>query len=922
MILKKAFLFFFIFVIAMSFSHSQIIPTGKLDGTVFDETGQILPGVTVTIKSPSLILPQISYVANEKGYYRFGGLPSGKYQVKFEMPGMKTVIREGIFVTVTRSTTLNINLTIKTLEESITVIGKAPTLDMQKTASGVVLKQLALESLPIARHMWTIMHLAPGMYNRSSHGSDARSNKFTIDGMMHQDPVTGDPIMEAGYNMMEEILVETGMHKAEHGAAKGAVVQVLTKSGGNEFSGRLEFYARLKALQSDNTKGTPFEGDFIGFDHEYDPGLSLGGPVKKDKLWFFGSMNYLRRIWYVQGYPWNEEQNQPLNRDVYIPYLKFTWQVTPKTRVTASTFWRGYYQDHRDANRYKTVDVSRIEDRGGWLHSLQWTKIFNPDLFLNIRAGYYDFHQTLLAKNDLPPTADYENYFRTGGTGSDWWYTRDRVQLDSDLTYFVDDMMGSHEFKMGMSFQYSISKTDNFYYQASQFDGLWPAGFKAVDIWLDHGVPYRVWVGEEYTKEEHSLEYGLYIQDTWAPTRRVTVNLGLRFDLSQGRFPAQNKKYTNEPIYTETVIPMTWRTLSPRLGINYDPFGDNKTVIKVGYGRYYSPMYMLLFLFSNANQRRSFSARLNPDWSVNYTYGHYEPATNQIDPDGVTAPYTDEISIGFEREIIEDVSFSAMYIRKWERDLIEDVDLIALDVDYFKESGEMRWNHYTLVQGIDPMTGDFISFYNENVDKPTSQVFFMNIPGTVRKYWALEFKLQKRMSRNWGGMISYVWSRGVGWLNTSRGQSTAFSGYYDNPNSMINAYGVLSHQREHVIKFYGTVNLPFGISSSFFYLFGSGIPYSRTLRSLEAGLNLYQGVVSIFAEERGGYRLPASHELNIRLEKKFQLGPGTLSLILDGFQLPNLSTATSLGTITGVDWERVWAIQSPRYFRLGISYSF
>lgn len=200
------------------------------------------------------------------------------------MPGMKTVIREGIVVTATRSTTLNINLTQTSIEESITVVGKAPTVDLQQSATGVVFKQDVLENLPLPRNLATLYNLAPGMYDRTSHGSDARSNKFTVDGLMHQDPVTGDPIMEVGYNTMEEILVETGMHKAEHGAAKGAVVQVLTKSGGNEFSGRVEFYARLKALQSDNTEGTPFEGDFIGFDHEYQPGFSLGGPIKKDKL--------------------------------------------------------------------------------------------------------------------------------------------------------------------------------------------------------------------------------------------------------------------------------------------------------------------------------------------------------------------------------------------------------------------------------------------------------------------------------------------------------------------------------------------------------------------------------------------------------------------------------------------------------------
>lgn len=909
-------------LIASSLAPAQTIPTGKLVGTVTDQDGAPLPGVSITIKSPSLILPQMSTESSEAGYFRFLTLPSGKYQVKFEMPGMKSVIREEMVVSAGLTTTLDLVLEQSPVEEEVTVIGKAPTVDLEKNKTGTTFTSDLLQGLPLPRDFHAIYNIAPGMFSRTSHGSDARSNKFTVDGVMHQDPVTGDPIMEIGFNAIEEVIVDTGGHQAEYGSVKGALVQVLTKSGGNNFSGETPLFFRNKKMQSDNTKGTPFVGQFVGFDYRFQPGLSLGGPIQKDKLWFFTSMNIDSQVFYVQGFPAYGTQAEPCHLDIYIPFLKFTWQLTPKDRIVASGYWHGYFQDNRDANQWRTVDTTFKEDRGGWLGTIQWTRTFTNNFLFNLKAAYYDFHQTLLAKTNKPPYVDTKDSVITGGIGSDWWYTRDRFQLNQDATFFKDNWFGRHEFKAGMNFEYSFDSTDTQYYSDPRFEGKFPAGFKAVDVTLVNGVPTWVWVGEEFTKDDDLIQLGLFAQDTWSPTKRLAVNLGLRYDYSLGRFPPQKRKGSDVWVNEKTINAMELHTVSPRLGLSFDPFGNGKTVLRAHYGRYHQPLIMILYYFGNPNQRRSFSVRLNPDWTEWYRTGVYEPTTNYIDPD-IRSPYADEINFGFEREIIEDLSFSATFIAKWEKDLIEDVDSNHLNMDLLKKSGELKWTGYNEKKGIDPKTGQSITYYEMRPDFGTYRWYYTNIPGTLRKYRGLELKAIKRMSKNWAMQASYVWSKGEGLLNTTRDQSTGVSGYYNNPNVHINATGRLDFQREHMVRIQTIYIAPLGFLLSAHYQFGSGVPYTRSLRSLEAGLgSLYQGIVTILAEPRGTYQLPDQHLLDIRVEKDFRLGPGHLCLMADVFNVFNANTTTSVGVRTNVDFQRVYGILGPRYLSIGAAYRF
>ncbi len=931
--IRKTLLFLLIVALSFGTSLAQTIPTGKLTGTVSDAENGALPGVNVTISSPALILPQVSTVTNEKGLYKFFNLPSGTYKVVFELQGFKGVIREGILVSATHTTTLDIALEQGAIENTLTVVGQSPTVDMEKTQTGTTFTKDLINSLPLARDLSSIFNAAPGMFSRTSHGSDARSNDFVVDGVKMQDPVTGDPYQTVPWNAIDEVEIETSNQKAEYGAVKGALVQVITKAGGNAFTGGVNFYFRNKSLQSDNTKGTPLAGKtFVGFKNQYLPGFSFGGPIKKDKLWFFASFDMDRNESYIQGFPAAETVGGPQPASVpsakktYAPFLKLTWQPDKTSRVVASGYYRKYADNHRDASRWTSVDANANEDTVVGLGTVQWTKTISNNLFFNLKGSYYSLNQFILARNDLPPYVELTDGIVRGGYGSDWWYRRRRLQANSDLTYFADDLFGSHEFKAGVSVEAARDSTEDAYHPDSHLAGAFGDGFKSVDVQLWEGVPLWTWVGTEFNQKNRLTQIGGFLQDTWSPMKQVTLNVGFRYDFAQGAYPPQKKKGTDEWVNQNTIKAMTFNMFSPRFGVSVDPFGNGKTVLRANYGRYYAPLIMIYYYFNNPNQRTEFWANLNPDWTVNYTTPPWTPGLNSVDKD-IKSPFADELNLGVERELFENFSIAATFIAKWEKNLIDDVES-HLDIAKWKATGEMVWSGYHAVTGTDPFTGKPVTFYEMDSDFGNAGYVYMNVRDT-RKYRALEIKAIKRMSSRWAMQASYVWSRGEGILNTSRDQSTGFSGYYDNPNVMINAYGRLDYQREHLVKVQASYQGPLGINLGAYYQFGSGIPYTRQIRTYEAGLgDLYQGGVTINAEKRGTYLLPNQHMLDIRLEKAFNVMNGQLGLQVDVYNVFNNNVTTGIGNLTNFDWfqrangQRVYSIMGPRYVQLGLVYRF
>lgn len=914
----------FLSLFVVSFSFSQTIPTGKLGGTITDDEGIPLPGVNVAINSPALILPQLVSTTNNSGYYRFVGLPSGAYTVKCEMPGFKTLIREGIVVTAGRNTTLSLTLEQSAIAETVVVKGKAPTVDFQSTSTGITLDKQALENLPIGRTVADLANLAPGMYGNAAHGSDILVNKTTVDGMIVTNPLHGVMVNEIGFSSIDEISIDTAMHKAEHGGVKGAVVQIITKSGGNKFSGDFGGYYQTKSFQADNTKGTPFEGQFVGFKYEFQPYFSLGGPIKKDKIWFFGSVDVRRYRYYVQGYPYDASENQVADTDRFRPFGKLTWQLSPNDKLVVSLAYSENSLHHSGASRYVNEEGTFVSPDGGYTASLQWSKTFSSNLFYSARVGWFNRFEDRYSKVQTQQFYDNTTRLYSGGPGFDHWNKRERIEFFTDAAYFIDDWLGSHEIKVGGNVDYSWNEAKRIYIQDAMFEERYP-GFKVNRVYTRNGgVPYRLAVTEDYDRFENVLTVGSFVQDTWTPSRRLVFSLGLRLDFSEQIWPRQKKIHTDIWNYEKATIPMNWTTLSPRLGISYDLFGDEKTVLRASAGRYYAALTTMLVNYVHKSAPTTFNVSIDADYNELYQYGRVTPS-GTLDAN-LKAYYNDEIMVGIEREVIKDLSISASYLWKWENNFIEGVDAAHIDIADIKANGiEDRvplWNDYTLVPGIDPATGETVYFYSLSPDNPNYDLTWINIPGTIRKYRSLELKINKRMSNRWSFFGSYVWAKAVGLLNYAQLSNDTNSSFFNEPNVHINAWGEIAEQREHFLKIQGTYLAPFGLTFSTVCFYMSGAPYGRYLRTTEAGVTLYQGTLSILAEPVGTYRLPNVFDVNFRIEKSFKVGPGAINVQCDVFRVLNGNTTTSVGTLTNVDFQQVLDILDPRYFRLGVSYRF
>lgn len=964
---RKGFIFFFfIFLSSGIFLSAQLTQTGYINGKVTDEEGQPLPGVAVTIKSPALILPQMDMVTTASGTFRFPGLPPGLYTVTFQLTGFKTLVREGIRVSVGLTTTIDVTLEMSQIEETVTVVGQTPAVDIKTSTMVASLTSEFLQSVPASRNLSTFFNMAPGVTSSLAHGSSERDNTYNIDGVNVTDPVTGTQAGSFGIDIMEELSVQTGALPAEYGSVRGAVVNVVTKSGGNRFSGSASFYYRDKSLVGDNTKFTVFEGSESGFDYESEPVFTLGGPVIKDKIWFFGNFSFNKSQEFLPGYPWDETGAVPLDYYRIYPYIKATYQMTEKDRLILSFNFSDYKRHHRGASYNRTVESTWDQTTPIYTYNIQYTRMFGPNLFMNVKGAYMDYHLNLTAKNDLPRIYNTSLIKYRQSYGYDDVYTRRRLQLMADATYFIDDWFGRHEIKGGIEFERSSDSR----YRGHNMTGTvfnldvesilgYPVGpffyYRNVTVGdVTYEVPNYVTYYQDFTRLDKKIVIGGFLQDTWSPIDRLTVNLGLRFDHQDGIIPKQGLErgeveYGGEiydPRVLESFTAMTWNTLAPRLGLTFDITGDGKTAFKMSFGRYYIANIMQWFVTVNPNSfiswRHYFTYSIDLATETMTVTG-VEPmsrfsatASATMDPD-LKSPYLDEFTIGIERELARNISLGVRYIRKWDRNLIEDVDLNAFDLDAYKTDDKdildpSLWLNYYPVTAVDPYDGSTVTFWEvTDLDIP-GLTYVTNPPGAERDYDGVEVVFNKRFSNRWSLSASYVYQKSRGLIGTDFDDSWSGEAYFDSPNAHINALGNFTGERRHQVKIQFMWRAPLGIDVSGYYRYLDGSRFTRRIRSDDLGLDLSSNF-TIYAETRGSRKLPGLHYFDARVEKVFKLPKkfGQFSVFADVFNVLNINTMTGVQSLSSttqtvnghpVSFLGQTGIPDPLTVRLGAKFEF
>ncbi len=924
---KKACLGLLIAALAASTGWGQLSQTGSIVGKVKDAQGAPLPGVAVGLRSPAIIVSQLSTITNESGTYRFPSLAPGLYELTFTLSGFNTLVRKDIKIGVGQTSEIDATMEIRTLEEQVTVVGRAPTVDLRTTTKNVNLETAFLSSIPAVRDLSTFVNMTPGFTSDTSHGSSVRDNTYNLDGVNLGDPTVGTQAVFFGLDLMEEISVQSGGLSAEYGGVRGAMINVVSKSGGNTFSGAASFYFRNWRLQSKNTKGTPLAGRAGGFKYEIEPTLVFGGPIIKDKLWFFTNLSFSKNRTYVDGFPYDKTTSTSVGSYMPYPYIKFSFQPDQGNKFVLSYNYSDIKYDNRFADRFQTEDTTIKQVTPTHVFNFQWTRFFSDDLFANLRVGYVKSDFNMLAKTALPNIYEVTTGRVSGGYGNDDLNKRDRLQINVDGTRFLDRLAGSHELKFGGEFTYSWS------YWGLHWNTDPRNGMTAINTW--DGQP---WYGTYYAnldKHENTMNMAAFVNDSWTINNRLTLNLGLRFEHQRGIIPPQNQSegprslygYTYNRSVTKQLTPLKWTTLAPRLGGIFDITGDGKTLLKASFSRYYAANITQWFSYLNPNDFVVAMDVLNPDWSrADSPFYLYVPGSNSAGykEHKLKNPYIDEVTIGLEREVLANFSLGARYIKKWDRDLIEDANGNMLDMDALMDRGELVWKNWEAVTVTDPYDGSPHTFYNQTAFPP-ALLYTVNPPGADRNYDGVEVTMNKRFAGWWGLAVSYAYQNSRGLIGTDFNDSYGARAYFDDPNVHINAYGRMDLERRHQFKVQGMVKGPWDIMASCYYRYLSGQRYTRKINSTDLGLELNQGDVTIFAEKRGSHGLPAVNVLDLRLEKTVRVRNLALSVFVDGFNVFNANRATAVEDLSSNAsrvFGRMTSIQNPRIFRLGAKFEF
>jgi len=849
--------------------------TGTLVGTVVDESGAALPGVTVTLRGESVVGTQTS-VTNEHGFYRFVALPTGSYDLAFTLSGFSTLNRNALKVSVGATVEENVNLKVSQRQEEVTVTGEAPVVDTTTNQVSTTYDKEWVRNAPIPRNsFFDLINVAPGVastssdtWNRqTSFGSGTNENSYQLDGTDFTAPVSGAAWPYPNTDAIEEIEVLSLGATAEYGNLQGAVFNVVTRQGSNRFTGDATFYFQHDKLTSRNTTEAQDEGSPYHRDEYREITGQLSGPIVKDKLWFFGSYQHQKDAFSPVGVPPEFPSRAKQNR----VFGKLNWQINAQNKLMFA-----YHDDYY--NLPSTGDAATAPSAVGLntghnpSPNVTYTAVLSDKTYIEARyAGFYgDDHGDPLdgSARINPRFLDLDTGEVTGGVYS--WYDgkSNKTGVNAKVSHFADNFLGgSHDFKFGV--QYNSGGAD---YTTGYNDYIYTYG----------GVPSYGYTQLPFKEVGHMRSVGVFLDDTFRVNKRLTLNIGVRYDRSRADLPG-GPALDREGNAVGSNIPgvdslFTWNSVSPRVGFSWKMTGDGKTVLKGHYGRYYrgiitgefddvSPTISARFLFAG-----TYDAAGHPEGAELVS----DNTNLAVDPN-FKDPSTDQFIVGFERELGRNLGVQLNYVHKRGRDYGA----------YRETDGEYEATTYLDNQGADA-SGASIPVQRLLTD-PADRLFLLTNPdGMFSRYNGLSLGVTKRMADKWQLTTSLVLSKSEGRVGSSASgllssQTTggnAGGGFGRNPNDFVNTDGRLIADRPVTFKTQLIYELPAGFLAGLNFTHQSGRPWARTVRVPDLGITTV-----ILAETLdGSRRVPDWNLLDVNLQKEFGLS-GRAKLGLFGYVL-------------------------------------
>jgi hypothetical protein len=928
---------------------------GELVGKVTDDQGGVLPGVTVTLSGPAVMGTQAA-TTNERGLYRFPGVNTGTYTLTFELAGFAPLVREGIVVPVRQTITVDASMRLASLQETVTVSGSSPTVDVENTKVGARLDHEILTAVPTSRTIFGSTTVLPGMtMTRQDPGglNAATSTGMTAHGSQNYNlnyyGVTADTPSNYGsmyymdFGSAEEISVDTAAMGAEVGGGGGANINIVPKSGGNDVKGEVLYNVTGKGYW-DHFTGSNITDD-LRAQGITDPTLrglqdvnaNAGGPVVHDRLWWFGSFRNYRTIEAQPGYSTVNSDGSLTN-----PFLSnlrnYTasgkYQITKNNQFSAFWTYNKKFQPHRAAGvTQPRSEGTQKQGSPKHLFNGNWTSVMGQNTFLELSSSYFHMHfptewsdefAALPASQQHSATFNIDTGIYIDGPDPGGQHFRDsyRQQQNLGLTRYIDGWLGaSHQLKTGFENWFGWGHETFTMVNDTRLRYNGPAATCNVTVTTGCS-PAEVWGwATPLTQKARMRNFAGFVQDR-ASYSRVTVNLGLRWSYYDGKIPAQEGgggRWFPVTNYPEIDPGYKWNTFAPRTGVVIKLTEDGKNVAKASYSRYYEVMYMDEFESINPNIISTTDIPVIYAWKgdlngnglvedneLGALKSRFIPKANTMDPN-LRDPRDDEAMIAFQREVANNWSLNVDWIQRWFKDQTINQDCYGLPCDIVASTA---YAPTRVVTDFGPdnirSTGDDrqLTFYDVLPAYLGKDTFLHTNCGNnvsvscTQRYKAFEVSLGKRMSNRWQMQGSYVWSRLDGDLRLD----------YTSPNNLLDFVGkgatatgnnTTSPDQPHAFKLLGSYQAPWGITVGANYQALTGLPRDRNLSVAFA-----QGTSNMRVEPRGIYRGDRLSLLSLRADKSFRInGPRRASFIAELHNALNSSAgqaaaAASYGSVT------------------------
>ncbi len=922
--------------------------TGTIMGRVSDTSSAVLPGVTVSIASPALIGVQTT-VSNENGTYRFPAVPPGLYRVTYELPGFGTLTREGIDVALGFTVTLNVELAVAALQESVTVTGESPVIDTSATRIQQNFKLDQLESIPNARDMWSLLAVTPSVQmTRIDVGGNRAGTQtgFTAFGFGNADQQvrvlveginttegTGGAGFYFDFGSFEEAFFGTAAQGAEM-PHPGVQTQFLGKSGGARFAGQVYADYENNAMQGSNISAEQIARGVRPGSNEVevvrDANVHVGGPLLEDKVWAFGSwreqFNAVRLVAFAF--------DKTFDTELWNLSGKVTYQMNSNNKFIGYYQWGQKIQPNRQGLAgftYLNPEDTTRQDSGSWVWKGEWNGTLSNTLYVESRFGQFGYYFPLIGSSNEPFRRDGGTRIVTGGDQI-WQQDRRRWQFTGAATYFKDNFLGgNHSLKFGGE----VNLED-------QWNGRERISADNLQHFFQNGRPLQVVIGfptadgsiGSYDARKHLLSnakldhHNVFANDQWS-IGRVTLNLGVRYDYYKSHVPVQQQVAWTTAGFSvpATTFPaqsfFTWHSVAPRAGIVYD-LADGRTVAKFNYGYFGHNPGPNAAVNGNPNQALKTMTYTWNDLNDDrfFQFGEHGTIISDltgaggvsVDPD-ITQPYTHELAAFLERQLSQHVGLRGGFVYKT-------IDNQALVYQPGRPVSAYNTPFNVTDIGVDGLANTADDRVLSFLGIPTAQLgpatrVFMNVPA-IGRFRTLELSMNKRTSHRWSMQagLSYTWTKehGGGGAFTYLGNNVSPNIYPNSPNdTSLNAFTSWG------FKASGSYEGPWGVRLSPVVRHQSGQNYGRTVTFAApagvfcCGLNTN----TVLVEPMDSRRSDNITVFDVRVERSLPIARTRLRLFLDLFNITNSNAAETISFSTGTAFERPNAVLAPRVARIG-----